>query len=104
PVNDVQAIDVDDGSATVVSHLPGAVTEASAFTLDGAVFVAGGLRAGIVQRGVFRLDPASGSLTAVALLPEPRAVAAVAVVGGTAYLIGGESPDRLASIVTLQAD
>jgi N-acetylneuraminic acid mutarotase len=99
----VQAVDVDNGSARIVSQLPGAVTEAAAFTLDGAVFLAGGVRAGIVQRGVFRLDPGSGSLTAVATLPEPRADAAVAVVGGTAYLIGGESPGRLASVVTLQA-
>jgi len=103
PVADVQAVEVSNGSATVVSQLPGAVTEAAAFVLRGAVFVAGGVRGGIVQRGVFRLDPASGALTPVASLPEPRADAAVASVGGTAYLIGGESPSRLSSIVTLQA-
>ncbi len=102
PINDVQAVNVADGSASVVSHVPGAVTEASAFTLLGAVFVAGGVRAGIVQKGVFRLDPASGTLTPVATLPEPRADAAVATAGDTAYLIGGESPARLASVVTLQ--
>jgi hypothetical protein len=79
------------------------VTEAAAFTLRGSVFVAGGVRAGTVQRGVFRLDPSSGAMAPVATLPEPRADAAVAMVGGTAYLIGGESPSRLSSVVTLQA-
>jgi len=103
PVGDVQAVDVSNGSATVVSQLPGALTEASAFVLQGAVFVAGGVRGGIVQRTVFRLDPATGALTPVATLPEPRADAAVASVGATAYLIGGESPARLSSIVTLRA-
>jgi N-acetylneuraminic acid mutarotase len=103
PVGDVQAVDVSNGSATVVSQLPGALTEASAFVLEGAVFVAGGVRGGIVQRSVFRLDPATGALTPVATLPEPRADAAVASVGATAYLIGGESPARLSSIVTLRA-
>jgi hypothetical protein len=103
PVADVQAVDTATGSAAVVSQLPGAVTEASAFTLRGAVFVAGGVRGGIVQRGVFRLDPATGALAPVATLPEPRADAAVASVGGTAYLIGGESPSRLSSVATLQA-
>jgi hypothetical protein len=101
-VGDVQLVDVSNGSATVVSQLPGALTEASAFVLRGAIFVAGGVRGGLVQRGVFRLDPTSGALTPVATLPEPRADAAVASVGGTAYLIGGESPARLASIVALQ--
>jgi len=103
PVGDVQAVDVSNGSATVVSQLPGALTEASAFVLQGAVFVAGGVRGGIVQRSVFRLDPATGALSPVATLPEPRADAAVASVGATAYLIGGESPARLSSIVTLRA-
>ena len=101
-VNDVQAVNVADGTATLVSHVPGAVTEAAGFTLRGAIFVAGGVRAGIVQKGVFRLDPASGALTPVATLPEPRADAAVATIGDTAYLVGGESPSRLASVVTLQ--
>src|SRR5579871_3857375 len=103
PVADVQMVDVSNGSAAVVAQLPGAVTEAAGFVLRGAVFIAGGVRGGIVQRGVFRVDVGTGGLTAVATLPEPRADAAVATVGSTAYLLGGESPGRLSSIVTLQA-
>jgi hypothetical protein len=79
------------------------VTEAAGFTLRGGVFLAGGVRGGVAQRGVYRLDPATGALTPVATLPEPRADAAVVSVGGTVYLIGGESPARLSSVVTLGA-
>ena len=102
PVTDVQAVDLSTGSAQVVSQLPGALTEAEAFVVRGAVFVAGGVRGGIVQRGVFRLDPASGALTLVASLPEPRADAGVAQIGETTYLVGGEGPSRLSSVVALQ--
>ena len=102
PVNDVQAVDLSTGSAQVVSRLPGALTEAEAFVVRGAIFVAGGVRGGIVQRGVFRLDPASGALTLVASLPEPRADAGVAQIGETTYLVGGEGPSRLSSVVALQ--
>ena len=94
PVTDVQAVDVATGSAIVVSQLPGSVTEASAFAVRGAIFLAGGVRGGIVQRGVFRLDPASGALTPVASLPEARADAGVGQIADTTYLIGGEGPSR----------
>jgi hypothetical protein len=102
PVTDVQAVDVATGSASVVSQLPGSVTEASAFVVRGAIFLAGGVRGGIVQRGVFRLDPASGALTPVASLPEARADAGVGQIADTTYLIGGEGPSRLSSVVSLQ--
>jgi hypothetical protein len=102
PVTAVQAINVATGSATVVSQLPGSVTEASAFVVRGAIFLAGGVRGGIVQRGVFRLDPATGALTPIATLPEARADAAVAQIADTTYLVGGEGPSRLSSVVALQ--
>jgi hypothetical protein len=103
PVSDVQAVDLANGTASVLSQLPEPVTEASAFTMRGGVFLAGGVRGGVTQRGVFRLDPATGALSVVATLPEPRADAAVASINGMTYLIGGESPGRLASIAVLQA-
>ena len=102
PVTDIQAVDVATGTATVISHLPGALTEAAAFVVRGAIFIAGGVRGGITQGGVYRLDPATGALTPVGTLPEPRADAGVGQIGDSAFLVGGEGPARLASVVELR--
>ena len=102
PVTDVQAVNTTDGSASVVAHLPAALTEAAAFAVGGTLFVAGGVRGGVTQAGVYRLDPATGALTLVANLPTPRADAGVAQIGDATFLVGGEAPARLSSIVELR--
>jgi hypothetical protein len=102
PVTDIQAVNMADGSATVVARLPAALTEAAGFAVGGAVFVAGGVRGGVTQAGVYRLDPATGALTLVANLPSPRADAGVAQIGDATFLVGGEGPARLASIIELR--
>jgi len=51
---------------------------------------------------VYRLDPATGALTLVANLPTPRADAGVAQIGDATFLVGGEAPARLSSIVELR--
>lgn len=58
---------------------------------DGAsVLVAGGLdAAGATVGGVFRMDPSTGSLTAIGSLPHPVHDAAGALIGGRLFVFGG---------------
>jgi hypothetical protein len=70
--------------------------------LDGTVYVLGGHVGGRWTDEVARLDPASGTLSVVAHLPVAVSDAAAAVVGTTAYLLGGETgPNRPVSSVAI---
>jgi hypothetical protein len=102
PVTDIQAVNTTDGSATVIAHLATPLTEAAAFAVGGTVFVAGGVRGGVTQAGVYRLDLTTGALALVANLPSPRADSGVAQIGDATFLVGGEAPARLSSIVELR--
>ena len=67
----------------------------------------GGQLAGHISNQVWRLDvDPSGTtpiaLTPVATLPTPVTDAAIAVMNGVAYLVGGESPSILPTITTLE--
>ena len=104
PTDAVQRVSLTTGRATVVGHLPDPASGAVAFTLGGRVYVAGGQ----VQRGpgpvtsnvVLAFDPTRDAVTAAGQLPVPAANAAVAVLAGTAYLIGGNDGQRQVPTVT----
>jgi hypothetical protein len=124
PTSAVQRINVRAGTASVAGHLPQPVQGASAVTLDGRIYVAGGqltASAGAdtaapgssgdrpaVSRTVLGFDPGTGHATAVAQLPVPVAYAGAAVAGGgtggtggTAYLVGGSNGQRNVPAVTV---
>jgi hypothetical protein len=99
--------------AAVAGHLPEPNTGAAAFTLGGAVYVAGGQTAPArpgqataspaaaltTSRAVLRFQP--GQPTALAgSLPVPVANAGAAVAGGTAFLVGGDDGTRPVPTVT----
>ena len=78
-----------------------------AATVGEHVYVFGGTWGGRPSAQVWRLDLGSGAtpvvaLTPVATLATPVVDAAIAVLGGRAYLVGGESPAMLASISILE--
>ncbi len=103
----VQALDTTTGTVQAVGTLPFAVTDAVAATIGGRIYLIGGLVDGVPSAGVWRVGFGTGGAGPVTLeragsLPTPTADAAVAVLGGRAYLVGGESPDLLSSIVTLE--
>jgi hypothetical protein len=80
------------------------ITDASAVTLHDRVFVVGGFVDGAVSDRVWALDFApSGAptLTEVGRLPAPVADLGAAVIGDTAYLVGGENSGVLDSVTTL---
>ena len=112
----IQQVSLATGKAAIVGHLPDPATGATAFTLGGRVYVAGGQmrpRGGagggaagaagpglVTSREVFAFDPARGGLTAAGQLPVPVANAAAAAVAGTAYLVGGSDGRRQVPTVT----
>ena len=90
----IQRVDLATHRATVVGRLPTPVTGATAFTLGGRIFIAGGqvARGGAspaASRAVLAYDPARHSAAAAGTLPVPVSNAASAVVGGTAFIVGG---------------
>lgn len=102
----VQQIDPATGTARVVGHLPTPRTQASALTLGGSVFLFGGASSGTSSATTFsdvlRWNPATDAFTAAGQLPYPVAdAAAVSPDGRTGYLIGGETPSRVATTITV---
>lgn len=122
----IQRVDPASGQATVVGQLPAPLAHATGFTLGGRVFVAGGQTARAAGRSrtaspsarlstsnrVFQYVPASvqapassrhaapGVIQVAGHLPVPVANAGAAVMGSTAYLVGGDNGNRPYPAVT----
>ena len=122
----IQQVDPATGQATVAGRLPAPLAHAAGFTLDGRIFVAGGQTAPATGRSgtaspSARLStsdqvleyvpasdqatasgrgPASGVIQIAGHLPMPVANAAAAVIGSTAYLVGGDNGNRALPAVT----
>ncbi len=106
-VRAVQALDPATGTVRAVGTLPFAVTDAVAATIGGRLYLIGGLVDGAASADVWRVGLGAGGAGPVTLepagtLPTPTADAAVAVLGDRAFVVGGESPDLLSSVVTLE--
>ena len=119
PVTTVQSVDVRTRRATVVGRLPTALEGAAAVTLGNRVFVVGGdtSSAGSAAVGsaagagtsttpgaqtsgtVWAFDPSHVRLVASGTLQTPVSRAGVAVVGATAWLVGGSSSGAPTSVV-----
>ncbi len=96
----VQEVDPAAGSARVVGRLPVPLAHAAAAVRsDGTVVLAGGRSGGSVRDQVLVYDPATGRTTQAGRLPYPVADAGVAVVSGTLWLVGGETPGRVATAI-----
>ncbi|MDA8319854.1 MAG: hypothetical protein M0030_08605 [Actinomycetota bacterium] len=131
PVNVIQRVSLAGRGASIAGTLPAPSAGASAFALQGSIFVAGGylpspgrlsaLYPSLLAGGradapgvlaaaprstsgqVLRFDPASGTVSVAADLPMPVARAGVAVLGSTAYLVGGSDGSvPMPSVVTLR--
>ena len=100
-------------SGVVAGHLPRPTTAATAFTLGGTLYIAGGLTA-VARPGQATASPSAPLTTSDAVLryqpghpaalagrlPVPVANAGVGVLGGTAYLVGGDDGVRPVPTVT----
>jgi non-specific serine/threonine protein kinase len=109
-ITDIQAVDTTDGSVRRAGSLPVPLGHAGAVNLGGTIYVFGG-RTGVgtstaattTSSTIYRFDPATGTVTEVGRLPKPVADFGVAVLGDTAYVLGGERGDAATDeIVTLR--
>ena len=115
PIDSIQALDPATGSAAVVGHLPEALSGAAAATIGTEVFVFGGDTApapvanaganqpgapGSARRGtatastissIWAFNATSHRLLEAGQLQVPVSHAGVAVMGNTAWIVGGET-------------
>lgn len=122
----IQRVDPATGKATVVGQLPAPLAHAAGFTLGSRIFIAGGQTApsagrsgtaspsarlstsdrvlqyvpASVQTSASARHPLPGAIQVAGHLPVPVANAAAAVIGSTAYLIGGDNGHRPFPAVT----
>jgi N-acetylneuraminic acid mutarotase len=99
--DDIQRFDPATGHTTVAGHLPAPLGHATAFTLDGVVYIAGGRSGTHAVRTMWRLDPSTGRVTLAGMLPVGSSDMAAAVIGGAAWLVGGETTGPAAPVRTL---
>lgn len=90
-VTAIQRIDTSSGKIQIVGHLPQALLGASAVTLNGVIYVAGGSSGPSDSGIIYAFDPVHNRALVAGHLIAPLSNAAVATVAGTAWLIGGES-------------
>jgi N-acetylneuraminic acid mutarotase len=91
-IDDVQSVDLRNGHTSVVGHLPQPLSHATAAILDSMVFIFGGRTSGHVVDTIYQLSagPTTVSASAAGTLPVPTSDSPLALLGQTAYLLGGE--------------
>jgi hypothetical protein len=104
PSRAIQRVNVATGRAAVVGRLPAPVTGATAFTIGGQILIAGGQvardgAAPAATRAVLAYDPARRSAVPAGTLPVPVSNAASAVIGATAFVVGGSDGTRQVPMV-----
>lgn len=98
PVSTVYLFDTNSGKVTLLGHMRRALGHASAFVLDGRVFVAGGLNSGgRPMRSVYVIDPSGVRLTTP--LARPFSDAAATQSGGVGWILGGWRGQALAQVL-----
>jgi hypothetical protein len=95
----IQQVDLATGKAQVVGRMSVAMSAATAVTLGGRIFIAGGqvTKGGgalVPSRKVLAYDLVHHRVTTAGRLPVAVTNAAAAVVGGTAFLVGGNNGSR----------
>jgi hypothetical protein len=91
----VQVIDPASHRTSVVAHLPQPVYGASAFVIDGAIYVAGGqVPSGRTLTEIYAFVPSSKNVLNAGLLPQAEAFGGYTTIGSgksaVGYIVGGE--------------
>ncbi|HUJ65048.1 MAG TPA: hypothetical protein VLX59_05905, partial [Acidimicrobiales bacterium] len=99
-VDDIQSVDPTSGQTRILGHLPQPTAGAFVTVLSGNIYLAGGVTAaagtaasvGAAQtsRDIWAFDPGDDRVLHAGALPTPLAFGATGVIGGRAWLIGGE--------------
>jgi N-acetylneuraminic acid mutarotase len=87
--NAIQAFDTVTRRATVIAHLPQALSHASAVSLGGLMYILGGRTSEVPTDRILSFDPARRRVHLAGHLPFPLTNAAAATVGSVGYLVGG---------------
>jgi N-acetylneuraminic acid mutarotase len=100
----IQMLDTASGKASVIGHLPRAISHASAISLGARVYILGGRAEGAALRQIVSFDPTTGLARSAGELPTAVTNAAAATAGGTGFLIGGlgSSGQTLDSVIELR--
>ncbi len=110
----IQVVDPATKTASVIGHLPQPLAGAVAVVLDHHIYVAGGTAStstaqstnfGVPLTAVWAYDPATHRLLNAGNLPVATSYAAATVVGGRAWILGGEDrAHQLSSVEMLSPD
>ncbi|WP_045878477.1 galactose oxidase [Pseudofrankia sp. DC12] len=100
PSDAIQQFDPATGKTRTVGKLPADLTDASAFTLGGTTYLAGGQSGGQAQPKIYKFDPATNTVSDAGSLPEGVENGAAAATGNNAYLVGGEVSKKVSDGVT----
>jgi Kelch motif protein len=102
----VQEYDIATEHSVIAARLPKPVWHSSALTLDGSVYVLGGITSGGTTSSIVRFDPWRDATSRAGHLPVRAAGgAAAAVRSRRGYLVGASAPgsSRLNFVITLRA-
>ena len=88
----IQRIDLAKRESKVVAQMPETVSRAMGFVIDDSIFLAGGRVAAGRSNQIRRFDTETFTFTQAGALTSNLSDAAVAVVGRTAYVLGGLAP------------
>jgi N-acetylneuraminic acid mutarotase len=97
PTDAIQQFDPATGKTRTVGRLPVELTDASAFTIDGTTYLAGGRSGGQLQTKIYKFDPSADTVTEAGALPAGITNAAAAGTASSAYVAGGEAEDGKAT-------
>lgn len=100
----VQTFDTATGKGRVVAHLPSAIGHASAFRFQDKFLIIGGrtdASSGAMTDRMWWFDPSTGRFTDAGRLPYVLADAAIVTGGNFAYVVGGESPHPISTILRI---
>jgi N-acetylneuraminic acid mutarotase len=102
PSDRILSFDPASGRVRTIGHLPRPLGHAVAFSLSGAVYVAGGTGAsGSPLRGIEAVDPTTGEVRAAGHLPAGLSDAAARVIGEEAWVIGGWRGGPVSDVLVL---
>lgn len=102
--NVVQTFDTATGTGKVVARLPSAIGHASAFRFQDKFLILGGrtdASSGAMTDQMWWFDPTTGKFADAGKLPYVLADAAIVTGGNFAYVVGGESPHPISTILRI---
>jgi outer membrane protein assembly factor BamB len=92
PVNAIQVVEPQSGTAKIVGRLPVPLTGAAAGVLDHTIYLAGGLsRSDSPKRRIYAYDSERGAVLRAGSLRVAVANAGAAIRGGRLWIVGGET-------------